>query len=314
MTDPPQRSEPDTEARPAHPSGSWWPLLPVALLTYLPFLATRPGWISADTKSYLYLDPGRLLGRAWSIWDPHVGMGTVSHQTIGYLWPMGPWFWVFDRLGVPDWVAQRLWWGTLLFASVSGMAYLLRRFEFPAIALWPAALAYGLSPYSVAYLGRLSGVLLPAVGLPWLLAFTVQSARTKGWRYPALFALTATTVGSVNLTALVLVGIAPLLWLAYALVTREATLRQVTGATARIGLLTLGASTWWLGGLSVQATHGIDIVRYSESAEVVARTAVENTSTPPPGRLVRPASFMATSTSRMEHFSIRARCAISTAA
>src|SRR5690606_33976779 len=79
-----------------------------AALCYLPLLLTRPGWISADTKSYLYIDPARLLSRAWSMWDPQVGLGTVSHQTIGYLWPMGPWFWFFERLGVPDWMAQRL--------------------------------------------------------------------------------------------------------------------------------------------------------------------------------------------------------------
>lgn len=262
------------ETASSHPSGSWWPLLPISLLCYLPLLATRPGWVSADTKSYLYLDPDRLLSRAWSMWDPSVGLGTVSHQTIGYLWPMGPWFWAFDHLGVPDWVAQRLWWGTLLFAATAGMAYLLRRFEWPAVAVWPAALAYGLSPYAVAYLPRLSGVLLPAIGLPWLLAFTIQSLRTKGWRYPALFALVVTTVGSVNLTALVLVGIAPLLWVGYAWVSREVPWRSVVAALGRIGVLSLATSAWWFAGLSVQATHGIDIVRYSESAEVVSRASV----------------------------------------
>lgn len=265
-------AEPDPT--PGHPSGSWWPLVPVAVLCYLPFLLTRRGWVSADTKTYLYLDPGRLLERAWSIWDPNVGLGTVSHQTIGYLWPMGPWYWLFETLGVPDWVAQRLWWGTLLFAAVSGTAYLLRRFHLPAAAIWPAALVFGMSPYAVAYLGRLSGVLLPAIGLPWLLAFTIQSVRSQRWRHPALFALTVTTVGSINLTALVLVGIAPLLWLPWAVLSGEADIRQVLRATARIGLLCLLTSAWWLAGLSVQASHGIDIVRYTESAEVVARTAL----------------------------------------
>jgi len=253
---------------------AWWPLVPIGLLCYVPLLLTRPGWISADTKTYLYLDPSRLLGRAWSIWDPNVGLGTVSHQTIGYLWPMGPWFWLFEAIGAPDWMAQRLWWGTLLVATVAGGAYLLRRFDLPPVAVWPGAIVLGLSPYSVAYLGRLSGVLLPAVGLPWLLAFTIQAVRTGRWRYPALFALTVTTVGSVNLTALALVGIAPLLWLVWVVVTREAAIGEVLRATARIGLLTLGTSAWWLAGLSVQASHGIDIVRYTESAEVVARTAI----------------------------------------
>ena len=256
-----------------HPSGSWRPLWAVAALCYLPFLLTRPGWISADTKSYLYLDPGALMAKAWSMWDPGVGLGTVSHQTIGYLWPMGPWFWAFDALGIPDWVAQRLWWGTLLFAAVAGAAYLLRLFRLPAVAVWPAAVAFGLSPYAVAYLGRLSGVLLPAIGLPWLLAFTIQSIRVRSWRHPALFALVVATVGSVNLTALVLVGVAPLLWVVFTVLTGEAPARRVAGAVSRIGLLTTVTSAWWLAGLTVQASHGIDIVRYSESAEVVARTS-----------------------------------------
>ena len=256
-----------------HPSGSWRPLWAVAALCYLPFLTTRPGWVSADTKSYLYLDPGALLAKAWSMWDPSVGLGTVSHQTIGYLWPMGPWFWLFDRLGVPDWIAQRLWWGTLLFAAVAGVAYLLRIFRLPPAAVWPAALAYGLSPYAVAYLGRLSGVLLPAIGLPWLLGLTIRSIQVRSWRHPALFALVVATVGSVNLTALALVGLAPLLWVTFSLVSGEVERRRVIGAVARIGLLTTATSLWWLSGLSVQATNGIDIVRYSETAEVVARTS-----------------------------------------
>ncbi len=57
-----------------------------------------------------------------SMWDPNIGMGTVTHQNIGYLFPMGPYYWVFDRLGVPDWVAQRLWLGSLLFAAGVGRA------------------------------------------------------------------------------------------------------------------------------------------------------------------------------------------------
>ena len=35
----------------------------LALLAYVPILRTRPGVVAADTKSYLYLDPGRLLVR-----------------------------------------------------------------------------------------------------------------------------------------------------------------------------------------------------------------------------------------------------------
>src|SRR6476646_8630920 len=89
----------------------------LAAVCYLPLLLSSPGAVSADTKSYLTLDAGRLLAKAPYLWDPTVGMGTVSHQTIGYLWPLGPYYWAMERLGAPDWVAERLWLGTLLFAA-----------------------------------------------------------------------------------------------------------------------------------------------------------------------------------------------------
>lgn len=247
--------------------------LAFAAVCYVPLILTQPGWVSADTKTYLYLDPGRLLSRAASMWDPHVGLGTVSHQTIGYLWPMGTWFWSFEQLGVPDWLAQRLWWGTLLLLAGLGVRALLRRFDWPLAAVWPAAFAYALSPYVLTHIGRLSAVLLPFVGLPWLLAFTISAVRTRGWRHPALFALTIGTVGSINLTAAVLVAIGPICWLAYALVAERAGSRAVLGAALRLGLLSTATSLWWLAGLSVQASNGIDIVRFTESAEVVASTS-----------------------------------------
>ena len=97
------------------------------LLAYVPLMFMDPGKVEADTKSYLYLDPGRLLAGASSMWDPHIGMGTVSHQTIGYLFPVGPFYWISETvLRMPAWVAQRLWLGTLLCAAGLGIGYLLR--------------------------------------------------------------------------------------------------------------------------------------------------------------------------------------------
>lgn len=249
---------------------------PIAAFTavcYLPFLLTQPGWVSADTKSYLYLDPGRLLSKAWSSWDPTVGLGTVTHQSVGYLWPMGPWYWLFDRLGVPDWVAQRLWWGTLLFAAGAGVAHLLRRTSWPPVAVWTAACTYALTPYVLTHLERLSAVLLPFVALPWLLSTAASAARRGGWRHPAAFALLVATCGSVNLTALVLVLIGPAAWFATCLVRRDPPRRQVLAAAGRIAALTVPVSAWWIAGLSVQASHGLDVVRYSETAEIVTTTS-----------------------------------------
>ena len=98
----------------------------LAGFAYVPLLATKPGILADDTKQYLYLDPGRLLSSAMSVWDPSIAAGTVTHQNIGYLFPQGPFYWLFAQLGVPMWVAQRLWMGTLVFAAGAGVRYLAK--------------------------------------------------------------------------------------------------------------------------------------------------------------------------------------------
>ena len=179
----------------------------LGVTSYLPLLLTARGQVGADTKQYLYLDPGRLLARAASMWDPNVGMGTVTHQTIGYLFPMGPWYWAFEHLGVPDWVAQRLWLGTLLFGAGTGVLFLLRTLEVRRTGALVAALAYTLTPYTLDFAARLSVLLLPWAGLPWMIALAVRALRRGGWRDPALFALVVVTVGGVNATALLYAGL-----------------------------------------------------------------------------------------------------------
>ena len=80
----------------------------LAVLSYVPFVLSSPGRVSADSKQYLYLDVDHFLARAPYLWDQQMGAGTVSHQHLGYLFPMGPWFWLMERVGVEVWVAQRL--------------------------------------------------------------------------------------------------------------------------------------------------------------------------------------------------------------
>lgn len=268
----------------------------LAAATYVPLLLTARGRVAADTKTYLYLDPGRLLERAPSMWDPNVGLGTVTHQNIGYLFPMGPWFWVFERLGAPDWVAQRLWLGTIMFAAGAGVLFLLRSLGWgqgpagdePPVSgrAWgavsrvagggalAAAVVYMLSPYVLNYGTRLSVLLLPWAGLPWMIGLTQRALRSGSWRHPALFAIVVTIVGGVNATALLLAGIGPLLWVPFAVwVQREVTLRRALAAVARIGVLTLGSSLWWMSGLATQGSYGIDVLRYSETVATVAETS-----------------------------------------
>lgn len=263
---PPSRSTPNARAR-----ARWLPHLALAIAIYPPLLFTAPGRVVADTKSYLYLDPGRLLNRAVSMWDPHVGMGTVPHQQIGYLWPSGPYYWLMEAIGSPDWVAQRIWVGSIMMAAGAGVLYLARTWRWKPYAAVAAAFVYALSPFVLTLAARISVILLPFAGLPWLLALTIRSVRNRGWRYPAAFALVVATIGSVNATALLLVGIVPVGWILYSLWSSTSVTRARAASTlAKIGVLTLAVNLWWISGLSVQATNGLDVLQYTETAQVVA--------------------------------------------
>ncbi len=122
----------------------------LALLAYLPALTAAPGRMPSDSKLYLYLDPGRFFGDAASTFDARQFAGWVPHQHVAYLWPSTPWFWMFDTLGVPDWIAHRLWIGTIMLAAGLGVRWCARllglgaigglrgRDRLPGVALRPA--------------------------------------------------------------------------------------------------------------------------------------------------------------------------------
>ena len=185
----------------------------LAAISYVPLLLTQRGMVSADTKEYLYLDPGRLIQSALSMWDPDVGAGTVTHQNIGFLFPMGPYYWVMAQLGVPVWVSQRLWMGTLFFAAGTGVwcAGPTAR----TVPIGPARGRAGLHALAVrAQLHRSHLGDLDALGRRRVDGgCTILAARRGGWRYPALFALVVALVGGVNATSMLLIGIGPALWL-----------------------------------------------------------------------------------------------------
>lgn len=89
----------------------------------------------ADTKLYLYLDPGRLLSTSAHTWDPSLYGGWVPHQMAAFLWPSGPWFWTCERLGLEDWIAHRLWLGTILFLGGLGIVKLVKALGMPLKAM-----------------------------------------------------------------------------------------------------------------------------------------------------------------------------------
>jgi len=123
-------------------------VLVLAVLAYVPLLSVRAGVVTPDTKTYLYLDPGRFLAQVAFMWNPTVALGTVNHQYIGYLLPMGPFYGILALVHVPVWVAQRLWLGSILFAAGCGILFLARTLDVRGPGPLVGALAYMLSPYS----------------------------------------------------------------------------------------------------------------------------------------------------------------------
>lgn len=237
-----------------------------ALIAYIPLLLVRPGVVTPDTKTYLYLDPGRFLRQVASMWNPTVGLGTVNHEYIGYLLPMGPFYWFFSAIGVPTWVAQRIWLGSILFGAAAGILYLCKTIDLRGPGRIVAALAFMLSPYFLQYAGRISVLLLPWAGLPWLVAFAALALRKGGWKYPALFAVVVALVSGINASSILYVGLAPVIWLIYAVsVAKEATWGRAFAAALRIGLLTVLVSLWWIAGLEIEAAYGVNVLKYTET-------------------------------------------------
>ncbi len=263
----------------SHLPVSWASHLVLAAVAYVPMLLAKPGWVAADTKQYLYLDPGRMLAAASYMWNPSSNLGTVTHENIGYLLPMGPFFWITAHLGIATWVAQRLWVGTILFAAGAGVLFLCRTLALSGPGQVVSALAYMLSPYLLQYVGRMSVILLPWAGLPWLVALAARSLRQRSWRYPAIFALVVTLVSGVNATAILYAGLAPVGWIIYATwIRRETTAKRAGIVVGQIAVLTTLTSLWWAAGLRVEAAYGINVLKYTETLPAVASTSLASES------------------------------------
>ena len=253
---------------------SRWTVGLLALIAFVPALLTKPGRMPADTKLFLYLNPGRLIADAPFTWDTRQFGGWVPHQTIAYLWPQGPWYWVFDQVGVPDWVAHRLWIGTLLFLAALGVYWAARLLGLPKHGAVVAAVVYQLSPYILPYVSRTSAMLLPWAAVGWLVGLTIRAVTSEHrWRHPALMALVLLSCSAVNATAVMMVAPAPILWLLHALMQRTIEWRRALGAALRIGGLGVAVSLWWIVMLRAQGAYGADVLAYSESLQATSLTS-----------------------------------------
>lgn len=263
----------ERQRRTAPASGTRWPgqLTAHAFLAtavVVPLVLTKRGLVAADSKQLLFVDASRYLSRVPWMWDPTVGLGTVTHQNIGYLFPMGPFFWLGSQLGIPVWVTQRLWLALVLFTAGAGVLFLARTLCWNGPGPLIAAFAYALTPYTLQYATHLSVLLLPYAALGWLLAFTIRSLEAGGWRWPAWFAMAVAASGSGNATALACVLVGPAIVLLVRWLQTGDSRRVVTTAV-RIAALSVAVSAWWVVALLIENRYGVDVLDFSESLETV---------------------------------------------
>jgi arabinofuranan 3-O-arabinosyltransferase len=241
----------------------------LAVLAYGLAFAQRWGKLVADTKVHLYVDPGRFLSHLASAWSPTADLGHVwAGQYGGYLFPMAPWFWLGDTLGIPMWIVQRLWLGTLFFLAAWGVVRLMEATweRDRGLAHAAAAVLFVVNPYVTVYADRTSVALLAYAALPWLLLCVNRGVRDPhGWRWPAAFALVLTATGggvNVAVTGWVLVG--PLLLVVYELRWGGLSLRSLLPYGWRLAAALVVASAWWVVPVLVHARYGTNFLPFTE--------------------------------------------------
>ncbi len=255
--------------------------LAVGAITVLSFLQ-QPGKLLADTKIDLAIDPIFFLRRAYDMWEPLGYFGHVQNQSYGYFFPMGLYFAASKYLGIPMWVAQRVWIAATLATAFSGVAFLAKRLGIgtPRTRVAAAAL-YVTAPVFASIVAFTSAAAIPGAVLPWMVGFLTPAGRrwTPGGaaaRSAAAFAFS----GAVNAAATV----ATLPALAVFFITEKIVPKspgdQVDKEAARVKAKLIGAtvgmysavSLWWAIPLVLLRRYGFNFIQYTESADAASST------------------------------------------
>jgi arabinofuranan 3-O-arabinosyltransferase len=250
--------------------------LGLTLLSFAMAIVQAPGRTSFETKVNLHVDPTGFLSNVLSAWSPTGDLGHVqSGQYVGYLFPMGPWFAMGRLLGLPDWLVDRLWLGSILAIGAWGVVRLLdallARGRGREHCL--AGFAYVFNPYVVTMSNQTTVNLVAYAALPWLLLIVHRGLRhPRDWWWPAAFALIVVSIGGgVNAATLAWLLVGPLLLVVY-----EATLGvrwgAVRGFSARAIVASTGASLWWIGGVAIGGLYGSNFLPYVEQPGTIWQT------------------------------------------
>ena len=246
-----------------------------ALFAFIVAVLQRPGWAHTDTKIDLHVDPVRFIADGASTWTTTTDLGDVhSAQYTGYLWPMGPFHAALRELGIAPWLVQRLWLGLVLALAAWGMLRLLDLLigRPRGVAHVVATTFFLLNPYTVFCTARATSALIAYAALPWLLIVVHRGIREvrglrgwRGWWWAGAFALILTsTAAGINAAVVGWMLIGPLVLLLYEPATGAVRWRDSLGFLARMGVLGVLASLWWIVPLVVHVRYGIDFLQFTE--------------------------------------------------
>lgn len=230
----------------------------------------QPGRIVADTKLDLAINPGAFLSRALTMWDPQGFFGQVQNQAYGYLFPMGPFFWVLHAIDIEPWVVQRLWWALVLVVAFLGVVKLCEVLGIgsPKIQIF-AGLVFALSPRFLTVLGPSSIEVWPSAVAPWVLVpLVIGLRRGSPRRYAALSAVAVACVGGVNAVATFAVIPLAVLWLLVAPPGKRRRTMMLWWPP-----LVLLACAWWMIPLFLLGSYSPPFLDFIESSSVTTTAA-----------------------------------------
>ncbi|ROR91415.1 alpha-(1-_3)-arabinofuranosyltransferase domain-containing protein [Nocardioides aurantiacus] len=233
-------------------------------------LLQQPGRVTFDTKLDLQLGPGDLLSRSLSLWNGDWALGGLQNQASGYLFPMGPAFWLGDVLGVPAWVWERLWSAAVMLLAYEGARRLAR--SWPGVGVLGSVLAgaaYMLAPRVLTTVGGLSGETLPGAVLPWTVLPLVLYLRGRVRARVGILASVATipVMGGQNATLVAACLVMPALLLA--LGEGRPWRRRLRDLTAWSALV-LVVTAWWLVPLLLLGGYAPPFLDFIESSRNTA--------------------------------------------
>ncbi|MFE0358406.1 alpha-(1-_3)-arabinofuranosyltransferase family protein [Streptomyces nigra] len=251
---------------PEGPRSRRW-LLGFWAVVFALFLAVRPGRQTFDTKLGVTTDPGRFLGDLGQLWHDQGGFGGLQDQYAGYLWPMLPFHWLADTVGLPVWLAERLWMSLIVSVAFWGALRLAERLRVGnGGSRLVAATAYALWPVFTVVVGSTSAAALPGAFLPWVLlplADERYSARVAALRS----ALVVPFMGGVNAAS----TLASLLPAALYLLSRPPGPRRRKLIAWWVPGVLL-ATAWWVIPLLLLGTYGENFLPYVESSQTTTDT------------------------------------------